>query len=212
MKNYIKLSVIVSLLIFISSCGDKYTNPQIKFENNSQTLIFSGSNEVNIKITFEAEALIEAVKLSKPTTSAVETIDITTMMGITYGQSSIGLSTADYYLKVSNTELNTLKQAGKFPLNYSFTLTDQQGSEVSAIYTVSMPQTNSYLKVKSGYIYHEGSTLTNSWDLVNDIEVSKSGVASAQSIYNNDMSDFAGNWISKNGTTFVKAETKINYD
>jgi hypothetical protein len=187
MKNYLKITAILFGVFFIGSCSDKYENPLIKFENDSQSLIFDGSNEVDIKISFEANALIESVKLSKPTTSGTETIEITSMMGINYGISSKGLASAEYYLKVTNADLNNLKQSGKFPLSYSFTLTDQQGNEVNAVYTVSMPQTNSYLKIKTGFLYHQGSTLTNSWDLANDVAVAKTGAASAQSIYTNDL-------------------------
>ncbi len=72
--------------------------------------------------------------------------------------------------------------------------------------------TNTYTKTKSGYFYHYLSTLNCAWDLANDVSVAKDGDANAQSIIsgNDAGGSFSGEWVSNNGTTFVKTPN-FNY-
>lgn len=71
--------------------------------------------------------------------------------------------------------------------------------------------TNSYSKVKTGYFYHNLSTLNCAWNLATDASVSKNDAASTQSILAISSGDFSGDWESGNGTTFVKASSSFNY-
>lgn len=77
--------------------------------------------------------------------------------------------------------------------------------------TTNPTPTNTYSRVKTGYFYHNLSTLNCSWDLVNDVSISKTSPANAQSIIAIADGDFGGSWESGNGTTFVKATASFNY-
>ncbi len=213
MKNISKTIIMIAVMafVFVSCAKDEETaDPTISFQNNQTSLEFDGTNSIDVNITFEAEAEIETVTMVKPTFTGTQTVDITKQMGINYDEKAAGSTSVVYFFKVSTQLLDSLKDAGVFPLSYKFTLTDKDARTTEATFNVTLKVVATPLSVsKSGSFYHIGGTLQGAYDLKNDVLVSASGSAADKFLVNTDVvgDPFTGTWISENGTSFVKANS-----
>jgi hypothetical protein len=140
-----KLNFLVILALFVglfSSCKKDETttaDPTISFQNGTTSLVFSGTNSIDVNITFMAEGKISSVTLVQPTTTGNQTSDITGEMGQAGTDNGSGTTSSVYFFKVSSTQLATLLAANNGALTYTFTLLDQANKSTTAIFTVSLP-------------------------------------------------------------------------
>lgn len=214
MKKLSALLVLVAFgMLFATSCGKDttYADPTISFQGGTTSLVFDGTNEVDVNITFAAEGKIESVSMLAPTSTGTQTTDITKKMGTAYTENGNGEVSAIYFFKVSTTDLATLLAANNGTLTYKFTLTDQEAKETSATFTVTIPAGTPLAVSKSGSFYHISGVNPGAWNLDGDAAVSVSGTASTKSMKNTDAAGvtFTGSWTSDaaNGTMYVKSNT-----
>jgi hypothetical protein len=208
--SYLFMLMAVSTLI-LTSCGKEEittADPTISFQNDVKSLVFNGTNNVDVNITFEAEGEIESVVLVKPTFTGTQTIDLTKKMGVSYTEDAEGKTSSIYFFKVTTAELDSLDDAGAFPLVYTFTLTDKDLRTTTGTFTVTKQTANTPLSVsKSGMFYHIAGSLQGAYNLVNDVLVGAAGAATDKHMINTDAAGdpFTGKFESGNGTKFVKA-------
>lgn len=202
-------------IMLSTSCtkDETFADPEISFQNGQNSLVFNGTNSIDVNVNFVAEGKIETVTLKMPTANPAvfQTMDITKKMGLAYTTNSNGETSATYFFKVADTTLAALL-ATNTSLTYTFTLTDQELKETQATFTVTKTAANTPLSVsKNGMFYHVEGTLQGAWDLDGDALVGASGSAALKSMKNTDAAAaaFTGSWTSptQNGTMYVKANT-----
>lgn len=212
-----KLSVLMLFaaigMMFTTSCtkDETFSDPTISFQNGTTSMVFNGTNSVDVNITFAAEGKIESVSLLQPTTTGTQTLDLTKKMGQAYSTNAGGELSATYFFKVADTTLAALFATNN-TLTFKFTLVDQQAKETSATFTVTKPSATTPLSVsKTGMFYHIAGLLDGAYDLDADATVPSTQPGATKSMKNTDIAGaaFTGTWASatQNGTMYVKSNS-----
>lgn len=166
MKKFNYLIILALFIGLFSSCKKDSTttaDPTISFQNGSTSLVFNGTNSIDVNITFQAEGKISSVTLLQPTTTGLQTLDITKKMGQSGTDNSSGETSVVYFFKVTSAQLSELLAANNGSLTYKFTLVDQASKETSSYFNVTIPviPPTSYPNVLIGS--HNNTTLGSSF-------------------------------------------------
>ncbi len=214
----ISLIVLAGATIFTSCKKDDETAPapSISFQNGTTSLVFTGTNSVDINVTFAAEGKIETVKLTGPslTGTGTTTSDITSKMGTSGTDNAKNQTSATYIFQVSSADL-LLAFANHTSLTYTFEVTDQNSSSTTGTFTVTMQAQTTPLAYEntSGEIWNAIGTNFGGWDLGANVGVS--GSSTSADLYNTTTAQttnaWAKEWASRTGSKFVKASTSFDY-
>ncbi len=137
--NYlIGLTLIVGLMSSCKKDDATIPAPSVTFQNGMTTMAYTGTNFIDINVTFAAEGKIESVALNGPslTGTGTTTTTITNKMGTTASDNANGETSATYLFKVSAIEL-AAAFINHSILSYTFTVTDKQNSSTTGTFTVT---------------------------------------------------------------------------
>lgn len=185
-------------------------NPTINFQGGITSLVFNGTNSINLNVTFSAPSLIQSISLLQPSSSGTTTTNITNKMGVSGSDNAYNQTSAVYLFQVSSSDL-TLAFLNHTTLTYTFTLIDQPGSSVTGTFTVTNASSNTPLAYEntSGVIWNLVGPYLGAWDLGTNVGISSSGAESTKDMKNT--STVALGWVNAwttgtgNGTLYVKA-------
>lgn len=138
--KFLALMFFAGATIFTSCKKDEATvaDPTVSFQGGTTSLVFTGSNSIDVNVTFAAEGKIESVSLNGPslTGSGTTTTTITNKMGTSGTDDAKNQTSATYLFKVTSTDL-TAAFANHTTLTYTFTVTDQNSSSTTGTFTVT---------------------------------------------------------------------------
>ena len=199
----------------LTSCGkdeETFADPTVSFQGGTTSMVFSGTNSIDINVTFAAEGKIESVSLSGPSLTGAGTTStsITNKMGTSGTDNAKGQTSAVYLFQVSTADL-VAAFVNHTTLTYTFTVADQEGSSTTGTFTVTVAAANTPFatEITTGVFYHIDGLLHGAWDLDGNATVGAAGSATLKSMKNTDVAPaaFTGSWTSLNSTTFVKTTT-----
>ncbi len=204
---------------FFTSCNnddeDTTPAPSIAFQGGVHSLVFTGTNSIDVNVTFTAEGKIESVKLTGPslTSSGTTQSDITAKMGTSGTDNAKNQTSATYLFKVSSADL-LLAFANHTTLTYTFEVLDQNSTSTSASFTVTMQAQTTPLAYENtnGMIWNAIGANLGGWNLGTNAGVS--GSSADADLYNTTTTSspnaWAKEWASKTGCKFVKV-TSFDY-
>lgn len=213
------LIVLAGATMFTSCKKDDETvlaDPTISFQGGTNSLVFNGTNSIDVNVTVAAEGKIEAVTLQGPSLSGTgtTTTPITTAFGTSGTDNAKNQTSATYLFVVSNITLAQALANHTTGWTYTFTVTDQEGKSTTATFTVTVPgaqNTPFATEITTGTFYHISGLLKGAWDLDANAEVASTGAAASKSMKNSDAAGatFTGSWASDaaNGTQYVSTTT-----
>ena len=143
--KFFALMLLAGATLFTSCKGDDdepIPAPTVTFQGGVTSMVFTGTNEIDINVTFAAEGKIESVTLAGPslTGAGTATSTITTKMGTSGTDDAKGETSATYLFKVTAADL-ILAFVNHTSLSYTFTVTDQESSSNTGTFTVTMQST-----------------------------------------------------------------------
>jgi hypothetical protein len=220
MKILKSLVLVVLVAVAFTSCNKDETTlpaPVITFQNGTTSLVFNGTNSIDINVTIAAEGKIESVTLNGPslTGTGTTTTTITSKMGTSGNENSNGQTSATYLFKVSPTDL-TAAFINHTTLTYTFTITDQQSTTTTGSFTVTMQSSGTPFAYENlnGVIWNIIGANPGSWDLVSNASVIATGSETSKDMKNTTTvtTGWSNEWTAgtNNNTLFVKANT-FNY-
>ena len=209
------LMLVAGAAIFTSCKKDDETvlaDPTISFQGGVNSLVFNGTNSIDVNVTVAAEGKIESVTLQGPSLSGTGTTSapITSTFGTSHTDNAKNQTSAVYLFQVSTANLALALVNHTSGFTYTFTVTDQEGKSTTATFTVTVPAANTPFatEVTTGTFYHIAGLLEGAWDLDGNAVVSSGGAAASKSMVNSDVAGnaFTGSWGSNaaNGTQFAK--------
>lgn len=187
-------------------------NPTISFQSGMTSLVFNGTNSINLNVTLSAPSLIQSVSLQGPslTGTGTTTLSITNKMGTSGTDNAYNQTSAVYLFNVSTSDLALAAVNHNTGFTYTFTVNDQLGNSATGTFTVTISTTNTPLAYEntSGVIWNLVGPYQGAWDLGTNVGVSSSGAESTKDMKNT--STVASGWVNAwttgtgNGTLYVK--------
>lgn len=187
--------------------------PTISFQNGVTSLVFNGTNSINLNVTFSAPSLIQSISLQQPNLSGTgtTTTNITNKMGTSGTDNAYNQTSAVYLFNVSTSDLTLAAVNHTTGFTYTFTVNDQQGNSATGTFTVTISTSNTPLAYENtaGVIWNLVGPYQGAWDLGINAGVSSSGAESSKDMKNT--SNVTLGWINEwttgtgNSTLYVKA-------
>ena len=142
--KFLALMFLAGTTLFTSCKKDEETvaDPTISFQGGTTSLVFTGTNSIDVNVTFAAEGKIESVSLNGPslTGTGTTTTDITSKMGTTHTDNGRNQTSVIYLFQVTSADL-ALAFANHTTLTYTFTVNDQQPVSTTGTFTVTLQST-----------------------------------------------------------------------
>lgn len=195
------LMLLAGATLFTNCKKDEtFADPTVSFQGGVTSMVFTGTNSIDINVTFAAEGKIESVTLQGPslTSSGTTTTTITSKMGTSGTDNANGETSATYLFKVTATDL-ALAFVNHTTLTYTFTITDQESSSTTGTFTVTTPSATPIST-------YTGISLTSAYSgpTANEFVAATTGTASNHTAAGSATFGFVSGGATNGATIFTK--------